>query len=479
MSSSVQPGGSSSLPVKRPDVSQVPDVSQAKDTAKQAVVSQGNKAVQTAKRSALPPSLGVLPELHGRGFRRGAMIGANFGSAVEALWANRLRSLLTALGIFIGVAAVIAALTLTQGAGALINSRISGLGTNALTILPGAERVRGAFGGGVETLTPADAIAIKQQVAHVSLMSPVVSTSQQVIYGNQNWSTRVAGTSPSYQTIQNWVVSEGLWFSDADQQNAKSVAVIGQTIVQNLFSATGTDPINKTIRIGNQLFRVVGVLQTKGSGGFGNQDDVIYIPYTTALDRLRSSSVSLPYVDQIALQIDDASNINQAQQDVTTLLERRHHILKGLPDDFHIFSSNQLLQTAQQFTEIITLLLVGIASISLTVGGIGIMNIMIVSVTERTREIGIRMSIGARRGDIRNQFLIEALALSLVGGVIGMLLGLLAGYVITNLTGLPFIVSPVSILMPFVVSAAIGIVFGLYPAIRASQLDPIVALRTE
>jgi len=409
------------------------------------------------------------------------MIGANFGSAVEALWANRLRSLLTALGIFIGVAAVIAALTLTQGAGALINSRISGLGTNALTILPGAERVRGAFGGGVETLTPADATAIKQQVAHVSLMSPVVSTSQQVIYGNQNWSTRVAGTSPSYQTIQNWVVSEGLWFSDADQQNGKSVAVIGQTIVQNLFSTTGTDPINKTIRIGHQLFRVVGVLQSKGSGGsgFGNQDDVIYVPYTTALDRLRSSSLSLPYVDQIALQIDDASNINQAQQDVTTLLERRHHLIKGQPDDFHIFSSNQLLQTAQQFTETITLLLVGIASISLTVGGIGIMNIMIVSVTERTREIGIRMSIGARRGDIRNQFLIEALALSLVGGAIGMLLGLLAGYFVTKLTGLPFIVSPTSILMPFIVSAVIGIVFGLYPAIRASQLDPIVALRTE
>ncbi len=427
------------------------------------------------------PARVVLPQPHGRGFKRGSMIGANFGSALEALWANRLRSLLTALGIFIGVAAVIAALTLTQGAGALINSRISGLGTNALTLLPGAASTRGAFGasGNVQTLTPADAIAIQKQVAHVSLMSPVVSTNKQVIYGNQNWSTRVVGTNPSYQTIQNWVVAEGLWFSDADQQNAKPVAVIGQTIVQNLFSATGTDPVNKTIRIGSQLFRVVGVLQSKGSGSFGNQDDVIYVPYTTALDRLRSSSLSAPYVDQIALQIDDASNINQAQQDITTLLEQRHHILKGQPDDFHIFSSNELLQTAQQLTQTITLLLVGIASISLTVGGIGIMNIMIVSVTERTREIGIRMSVGARRGDIRNQFLIEALTLSLVGGLIGMLLGLLAGYVITNLTGLPFVFSPIYVLAPFLVSAAIGMVFGLYPAIRASRLDPIEALHSE
>ena len=438
----------------------------------------GVPAIPEAKSPpATSPALNALPQLRGRGFRRGSMIGANFGSALEALWANRMRSLLTGLGIFIGVAAVIAALTLTQGVGAEINNRISSVGVNTVFLRNGTANARGAFGAGgtVQSLTVADADAIRKQVNHVSYVSPVVSTSKQVVYGNANWNTSVQGVSTDYQTIQNWTLAEGSWFSATDQTAGKPVAVIGDTVKQNLFNPTGTDPINKTIRIGDQLFQVIGVLQAKGSGGFTSADDVIYTPYTTALDRLKNS----PYIDQILISTDSSDSVTPAQQDITALLEQRHHIGKGTPDDFRSESSAELLQTASQITGFITLLLVGIASISLTVGGIGIMNIMLVSVTERTREIGIRMSIGARRSDIRNQFLIEALTLSLVGGAIGMLLGLLVGYLVTNAFTLPFVVSATSVLMPFIVSAAIGVVFGLYPAIRASQLDPIVALRSE
>ena len=438
----------------------------------------GVPAIPEAKSPpSTPPALNALPQLRGRGFRRGAMIGANFGSALEALWANRMRSLLTTLGIFIGVAAVIAAFTLTQGVGVSITGRFSRLGVNTIQLRNGTANARGAFGAGgtVQSLTLADADAIRKQVVHVTYISPVVSTSKQVVYGSANWNASIQGVSTDYQTIQDWTVVEGLWFSSADQTGGKPVAVIGDTVKQNLFNPTGADPINKTIRIGDQLFQVVGVLQAKGSGGFTNADNVIYTPYTTALDRLKSS----PYVDQILVSADSSDTLNQVQQDITGLLERRHHIGKGTPDDFQTESSAQLLQEAQQVTQTLTFLLVGIASISLTVGGIGIMNIMLVSVTERTREIGIRMSIGARRSDIRNQFLIEALTLSLVGGAIGMLLGLLVGYFVTNAFTLPFIVSATSILMPFVVSAVIGVAFGLYPAIRASRLDPIVALRAE
>ncbi len=438
----------------------------------------GVPAIPEAKSPpATSHALNALPQLRGRGFRRGSMIGANFGSALEALWANRMRSLLTTLGIFIGVAAVIAAFTLTQGVGVSITGRFSRLGVNTIQLRNGTANAHGAFGAGgtVQSLTLADADAIRKQVAHVTYISPVVSTSKQVVYGNANWNASIQGVSTDYQTIQDWTVVEGLWFSATDQSTGKPVAVIGDTVKQNLFNSTGADPINKTIRIGDQLFQVVGVLQAKGSGGFTNADNVIYTPYTTALDRLKSS----PYVDQILVSADSSDTLNQVQQDVTALLEQRHHIGKGIPDDFQTESSAQLLQEAQQVTQTLTFLLVGIASISLTVGGIGIMNIMLVSVTERTREIGIRMSIGARRSDIRNQFLIEALTLSLVGGAIGMLLGLLVGYLVTNAFTLPFVVSATSVLMPFIVSAAIGVVFGLYPAIRASQLDPIVALRSD
>lgn len=402
------------------------------------------------------------------------MVGANFAIALESLWSNKLRSLLTGLGIFIGVAAVIAALTLTQGAGQFITSNIASLGTNVVTIIPGATTSRGTFGGAgtTQSLTPQDAIAL-EKLRHVASVSPIISVSSQVVFGKQNWNTRVQGVNTAFQDIEGWELADGVWFSEADVSGGQPVAILGQTVAHNLFDATGTDPVGQTIRIRDQEFRVIGVLQAKG-GGF-NEDDIVFVPFNTALTRLKNTT----FVDEILVQVDSSDNLNQVQQDIKTILERRHQIPSGGLDDFTAISSTQLLQTAQQFTQILTFLLVGIAGISLTVGGIGIMNIMIVSVTERTREIGIRMSIGARRRDIRNQFLIEALVLSLFGGVIGMLIGFLLGLMITRATGLPFVITAVSLLLPFIICSIIGVAFGLYPAIRASRLDPIVALRTE
>jgi len=424
-----------------------------------------------------PPASPTMPSpsrLQPRG--RGLLIGANFRTALKALRANQLRSFLTTLGVIIGVAAVIAIVTLTQGVSVTLNQRLAGLGTNVLVIQSGSASRNGAFQGEgtAQTLTMSDVQALTP-IPHVANISPVISVGAQAIYGNRNWNTQVQGVSPSYQSLQNWQLARGAWFSTGDQLGAAPVAVIGQTVVDNLFTPAGIDPIGQTVRINNQLFRVVGTLQSKGSSGFGNADDVIFVPSTAAQDRLKNSL----YVDQIQIQVDSSTNVAQVQQNVTTTLEKQHHIAAGATDDFRVLNANQLLQTAQQTTTLLTALLVGIAAISLTVGGIGIMNIMLVSVTERIREIGIRMAVGARRSDIRNQFLIEAVVLSVIGGVIGILIGLLAGLGISAALGLPLVVSPLAILIAFGVAAIIGIGFGLYPAVRAARLDPIVALRTE
>ena len=407
---------------------------------------------------------------------RRSTLGASLGSALEALWANRLRSLLTALGVIVGVAAVIGVVTLTQGTSALINSRLTGLGTNVLTITPGAVQTGGAFSaaGTRQSLTLDDATAVAT-VPHVTSVSPVIGVVGQIIYGSQNWNTRVQGVYQTYQAIGDWQLAEGAWFSQGDEDGAQPVAVLGQTTSSNLFGATVTDPIGQTVLINSQAFRVVGVLQAKGASLGGNQDDVIFVPFAAMQERLNNAQ----FLSQIAAQVDNANNVNTAQTAVTSLLEQQHSLPAGGPDDFTVRSSNQLVQTAQTFTQTLTFLLVGIAAISLIVGGIGIMNIMLVSVTERTREIGVRMALGARRRDIRNQFLIEALTLSASGGAIGILIGLGLGFGLTNAFSLPFALSPISIALAVGVSAAIGVGFGLYPAVRASLLDPIVALRTE
>lgn len=433
----------------------------------------------------------LLSPLSKRDYNRASKLLTNVSVAGQALWTNRLRSLLTTLGIFIGVASVVSMVSLIDGISANWIDTIASLGTNMIIIAPGAgnnlansglasngqvsvsSRVTSSLPSSQTTLslTPNDAQALVK-VPNVTEVSPILSVQEQVVTGNRNWNTRVAGVDPSLLDIQNWTISQGTWLSTSDEEGARSVAVIGQTVYQQLFASIGENPIGQTVRIGNQLFRVTGVLETKG--GSSSSDDVVFVPFSTALTRLKDSS----YVDQILLKVDDSSNIDTVQSAATTLLEQRHHIAKGSADDFNLTSSKQLLQTFNQILALASGLYIAIASISLTVGGIGIMNIMIVSVTERTREIGIRMSLGAQRGDIRNQFLIEAVTLSLVGGLIGMVFGLLLGLAFTTRLGVPFVVSPITLLLPFAMSTGVGVVFGLYPAMRAARLDPIEALRS-
>lgn len=423
-------------------------------------------------QSATPARARVTPTRSGS-----ATWADNVASAFEALWSNRMRSLLTVLGVIIGVSAVIAVVTLTQGTSAQINSRFASLGTNVLTIIPGATSSGGASGGlgTQQSLTNADANAVST-VAHVASVSPVISASLQVVAGSTNWNTRVQGVAAAMYAIQNLQMAQGSWFTDQDGASGLPVAVLGDTVVQNLFGASGANPVGQSVLIRGQAFRVVGTLTAKGASGFANQDDVIYVPFQVAQSRLNNSQ----FVGQIQAQIDSADNVNQAQLDIASLLRDRHQLPSdGSRDDFTVRSSTQFVQTAQQFETTLTLLLVGIAAISLLVGGIGIMNIMLVSVTERTREIGIRMAVGASRGNIRNQFLIEALALSSIGGLLGVVIGLIGGFGLTTSNSLPFVISVPAIVLALVVAGAIGLCFGLYPAIRASRLDPIVALRTE
>jgi putative ABC transport system permease protein len=410
---------------------------------------------------------------HGRGRSFGSNFSANLATSVEALWANRTRSILTTLGILIGVAAVIAVLTLTQGIGAYITN-IIGNGANLIVVYPGATTTGAASGGSgsASTITLQDYQDVAK-LPHVAAITPVISESAQVVYQNQNWTTSISGVNSDEQTIQSWNLAQGTWFSAQDESQGASVAVIGDTVYHNLFDASGQNPIGREIRIRDQLFRVEGVLSPKG-GGFG-QDDVVYIPFKTAQIRMNNSM----YISQIVCLADSGKEVVPTQQTIESLLRNNHHLAKNVDDDFQMFTAQQILQSVNTTEALITGLLVGIAAISLTVGGVGIMNIMLVSVTERTWEIGIRMSIGARRSDIRNQFLTEALLLCLVGGVLGLAFGLFIGSIITRQAHFPFVVTPLTVFVPFAVSASIALLFGLYPAIRASRLDPIVAIRSE
>ncbi len=396
--------------------------------------------------------------------------------ALRALRRNKLRSSLTALGIIIGVASVVAMIAVGNGAQARIESKVAALGQNLLTIFAGSRRSGGVNSGlgSASAITLADANAIRMEVTDVVAISPEVSTSAQAIANGRNWSTSVVGESPDYLKIRDWNLDSGSMFTDREVRSAAKVAVIGSKTARELFGPL--DPVGQTLRIKNIPFVIIGLLASKGAGmGGQNQDDRVIIPFTTAMKRVTGDK----YLRSVNVQVVSSERMEVAQQQIASLLRQRHHLGAGRDDDFNIFNQKEIADTVGSISRIITLLLGAIGGISLLVGGIGIMNIMLVSVTERTREIGIRIAIGAQPGDIRLQFLIEAITLSLLGGLIGVLMGVGISQLIGLVADFKAIVSTGSIILAFSVSSAIGIFFGLYPASKAAALDPIDALRYE
>ena len=380
------------------------------------------------------------------------------------------------LGIVIGVGAVIAVVSIGQGAQYLVQQGIQAMGTNAVFIAAGSNRAGGVRQGygGVKTLTMDDLNAILREIPIIKQAAPSVNTRQQVVYGNQNWNTSVTGTTPNYFDIRTWPVQAGSVFSDEEVDLAENVCVIGTTVSKILF--VDESPIGKTIRIGNLPFRVDGVLESKGQSVVGqDQDDVIFAPYTT-VQRKISGITWLQFINASAVS-QEASIASVAP--ITSLLRERHRIRAGDDADFLIRTQSDIADLANQTQSVMTMLLGGIASVSLVVGGIGIMNIMLVSVTERTREIGVRMAVGATEADVRMQFLVEAVTLSMMGGAIGIVFGLVGSALISNLLTWPTLISGKAIVAAVIFSAAVGIFFGYYPARKASQLDPIEALRYE
>ncbi|HUI10002.1 MAG TPA: ABC transporter permease [Bacteroidota bacterium] len=397
-------------------------------------------------------------------------------SAFRALQRNKMRSFLTMLGIIIGVAAVIAMLAIGQGAQYSVEQQISSLGTNVLIVFPGSQNLGGIRqgAGSNTTLTEDDCIAIQRECPAVALLSPGTRAGGQVIAGNLNWATQIEGTGADYLEIRKWGMEYGDFYTDQDIKAASKVCVLGQTVATTLFP--DASPVGQTVRIRNVPCKVLGVLTKKGQNALGqDQDDIILAPWTTVKRRL----TWFPYLRQILVSATSPSNIPVAQQQITELLRMRHRIAPYDPDDFTIRNQADLATAATATTQILTILLASIASVSLLVGGIGIMNIMLVSVTERTREIGIRMSVGARSRDILTQFLIEALVLSLMGGMTGIILGVSGSSAISSLAKWPTIITFFSILLSFGFSIAIGIFFGFYPARKAALLNPIDALRYE
>jgi putative ABC transport system permease protein len=398
--------------------------------------------------------------------------------AFRALVRNKMRAALTMLGIIIGVSAVIAMVSIGQGAQASVQAQIESIGTNLLFVSAGAQNVGGVRSGtgdsGTNTLTVEDLDAIKREVPSVSMVTPSINARSQLVSGNANWNTSVTGVSEQYPDVRKWPIQSGEFFTDADVRTAARVIVIGQTVGDNLFP--GTDPVGQTLRVMNLPFRVVGVMKKKGQDQQGrDQDDVSFAPYTTVQKKiLGSPRVQIAYVSAIS---QDATYTAQAQ--ITDLLRQRHKLAGSEPDDFTVRNMTDIADAANATSNTMTILLACIAGVSLLVGGIGIMNIMLVSVTERTREIGIRMAIGARSSAVRSQFLIESIVLSLTGGLFGIVLGIAVSLAIPKMLGWPTLISSMAIIGSVIFSVAVGIFFGYYPARKAAALDPIEALRYE
>lgn len=396
--------------------------------------------------------------------------------ALYALCANKLRSLLTMLGIIIGVGAVIAMVAVGMGVRQRVTSSIASLGSNMLIIRPGAEQKGGVRGsaGSRTTLKLNDATDIKKKIKDAMLVSPSVTSSFQIVNGNQNWNTQVQGVTPDYLGIRDLSVSSGSFITDNDVQSRNRVAIIGTTVSENLFA--DENPVGRIIRIKNQPYRVIGVLESKGQSSVGqDQDDIIIVPISTAMDRL----MGITYVQMINIQVSSQYKMDEVQARVESLLRQRHHLMGDQENDFRVQNLTSLMNTLQETTTMLTLFLGSIAAISLIVGGIGIMNIMMVSVTERTREIGIRKALGATFKDIMTQFLIESVVIGVIGGLLGIAFGIGAANMISKFGGFQTMISVAPIILSFGFSVGIGLFFGIYPARKAALLDPIEALRYE
>jgi putative ABC transport system permease protein len=404
---------------------------------------------------------------------------ASLRIALRALMVNKMRSALTMLGIIIGVSAVIAMIAVGSGAKKRIEEQIAGMGSNLIMVMSGSSTSGGLrFGAGtVPTLTVEDARAMQAEIPVIKYTAPTVTGIAQVVYGNQNWSTIINGTTPEVLIIRDWPLASGRPFSLQDIDGATKVCLLGRTVADNLFG--GIDPIGQIIRIKNVPFTVIGVLTPKGQSTWGqDQDDVIFVPLTTAQKRLFGTQFP-GMVRVIAVQATGPEVMKEAEAQITELLRQRHHIQMNQDNDFTVRNLTEIMSAAEQSAGVMSLLLGAIASISLIVGGIGIMNIMLVSVTERTREIGIRIAVGAKGRDILLQFLIESLVLSLIGGIMGIGVGVVGTVVLAAFTQWPTLFSMQAILLAFLFSGSVGVFFGFYPARKASMLNPIEALRYE
>ncbi|MBI4429987.1 MAG: ABC transporter permease [Ignavibacteriales bacterium] len=400
----------------------------------------------------------------------------SFLTALGALVANKLRALLTMLGIIIGVAAVITMIAIGEGSQKAVTERIQALGSNLLFVSPGAQRGGGAFViqfGTSVRLRNEDSEAIKRSSNAVEAVVPEFNRNAQVKYENRNWNTRIIGTTPDYEWVRNFYVADGRYFNNQEERAAAKVAVVGSTVAENIFQ--GVDPIGKTIRIAGQSFAIIGILETKGQSGFQNPDDQIIVPLSTAQRRI----FGVDYLSQITAKVVDQTRNDEAFYDIERVLRKSHKLREDQDNDFSIRNQADIISTLTETQQTFTFLLAGIAAVSLVVGGIGIMNIMIVSVTERTKEIGIRKAIGARRNDIMSQFLIESVVLSISGGFIGIILGIVASYLITTYGNLSPIISLNSVFISFLFASFVGIFFGIYPAWKAAESNVIDALRYE